>query len=737
MNGTAMLRHLRRAATTALLGVLILPAHALAGPTYYVDGANGSDAYTATEATNPATPWKTIKKAVSVGGLIGVTTKGVPLDGYTVVIAPGLYVESVESKRDGLATAPVTITAATRGSVTIAPPSGSAGVFVSHHHHVIENLVVTGGSVGIKLGPHDGGDGPVSGLVARGNTVSGSASNGIQFANAQQGEAAFNTVGASGGSGINYSGNGGVIHDNTATGNAKFGIYVRDGVDHQVWNNVASGNPSGDIKVQGSQLPPPGGRTFFVGPAGDDAGGDVAAQSPATPWKTFARAMSGLVPGDTLLLLPGTYAMRLESVRDGAPDAPIAIRAADPGTATIRPASGSAVYIGHNHHVIEGLIVSGATTGLQLGPYKQTSAAVDGLVVRHNEVTGNTAGIKFINAITATAAHNVVWGNAKDGIAYTWANQTDCPAGSAATVFNNLVYGNGGALTGEYGITIGCGRASVVNNTVYANANGGIRIGVSGSVPVTGSVVNNIVAGSPVGIKEPAGSSYTGRVTLDFNDVHGNALAYGLGPSTRPGAGSIAVPPGFVDAASGDFRLGRVATGQAADSGCIDRGSDTADAVGLGGLTAFTDKYPDAGRVDLGYHGTLLYPSQGVVTLSQVSLRLAQEGASLSFAANLRPGAASDGLMLGRDFAQVVVGDLPFDLWTAGTRQNGPQWTFADASGRLTGTLRALADGSVDLAIEATGLSLSAIKFPTAVTVRIGDDYGSASALFVGRLDLP
>jgi hypothetical protein len=120
-----------------------------------------------------------------------------------------------------------------------------------------------------------------------------------------------------------------------------------------------------------------------------------------------------------------------------------------------------------------------------------------------------------------------------------------------------------------------------------------------------------------------------------------------------------------------------------------------------------------------------------------VTLRLAQDGASLSFAANLKAGAASDGLMLGRDFAQVVVGDLQFDLWTAGTRQNGAQWTFADASGRLTGTLLALADGSVDLAIEATGLSPSAIKFPTAVTVRIGGDYGSASALFVGRLDLP
>lgn len=717
----------------------LCPVAALASPTYYVDGARGDDMRSAAQAMDPATPWKTIKKAVSSGGLIGMTSKGVVLDGYAVVVAPGLYVESVESKRDGLSTAPVTIRAAVAGAVTIQPPSGSNGLFISHSHHIIDGFVVTGGTVGIRLGAHDGGDGPVYGVIARNNTVYGNSNNGIQFLNAQNGEAAFNAVYQNGLNGINYSGNGSAIHDNLVYDNAKFGLYVRDGINHQVWNNTAYGNPNGDIKVQGSQIAPPGGRTFYLGLSGNDSATDVQAQNPQTPWRTFLRGLQGTNPGDTLLILPGFYPTRLESVRDGSADAPISVRAVEPGTVTIQPASGSAVYIGHHYHTVEGLIVTGAATGLQLGPYKETSATVNGLVVRHNEVTGNGAGIKFNNVVSGTAAHNVVWANAKDGIAYTWVNQSGCPSGSGVTIFNNLVYGNGGSLSGEYGITVGCGDSNqVMNNTVSGNANGGIRLGVAGDVPVTGTVVNNIVVGNPIGIKEPAGSNYTGRVTLDFNDVWGNMQNYALGPLTKVGPSSISAPPGFVDAANGDFRLGRLSTGQASDSPCIDRGSDTAEAMGLGGLTAFTDKYRDNGRVDLGYHGTLLFPSQGTVSLSEVALTFGPGGSvGFTMSGSLRPGPDSDGVSPGADYAEVVFGDLTLPLWTAGFQPQGGYWTFTGGGGAVSATLSKLGDGSVAFSVHASGLNISAVKFPTSVSLRVGDDYGSASVLLQGTLHLP
>jgi hypothetical protein len=714
------------------------PAPARAGPTYYVDAASGNDSRTAAEAENPLTPWKTINKAVSAGGLIGMTNKGVILDGYTVIVQPGVYMESVESKRDGLESAPVIILAASPGSVTVLPPPGSNGFFVSHHYHVIDGFLVTGGANGIKLGPHDGGDGPVSGLIAQHNEVWGNSSNGIQFANAQGSVAALNHAFDNGQNGILYQGNGSAIHDNVVHGNSQFGIYVPDGINHQVWNNVVYGNGRGDIKIQGSQIPPPGGRTFFVSLDGNDSYSDVQAQSPQTPWRTFLRALQGINPGDTLAILPGVYATGLQSVRDGAAAAPITIRAHQPGTVTIAPGSGSGVYIGHHDHVVEGLIVTGATTGLQLGPYKQTGGQVANLVASGNVVHGNGLGIKFTNVTTATATHNIVHSNAKDGILYAWGNQSSCPPGSGATIFNNLVYSNGTNLSGEYGITVGCGDSNqVINNTVHGNRNGGIRMGVSGDVPVFGMVLNNIVVGSPVGVKEPAGSNYTGRVILDFNDVYGNTLAYGLGPLTRPGPGSISVPPGFVDAAGADFRLGRIATGQPGDSAAIDRGSDLASEVGLAGRTAFTDKYPDVGRVDLGYHGTLLYPSQGTVTIGKVSLTFDATGASLALSATLRPGAGGDGMSPGRDYAHITVGDLDVFLWTAGARQQGSRWVFTGDGGAVSGVLEPQADGSMVFTVKTAGQALAGLKFPTSVGLRLGDDFGSASLLLSGTLRAP
>lgn len=65
--------------------------------TYYVDAVTGDDGRTAIEATNPATPWKTIQRAATV-----VTS----LD--TVKVKPGVYREMVTPVYSGSAASPVT-----------------------------------------------------------------------------------------------------------------------------------------------------------------------------------------------------------------------------------------------------------------------------------------------------------------------------------------------------------------------------------------------------------------------------------------------------------------------------------------------------------------------------------------------------------------------------------------------------------------------------------------------------
>lgn len=94
MSGT--LRRLARNEYLFLL-LLLFPSVALAGPTYYVDGLAGSDSYSDVQAQNPATPWRTIRHAVNAGGLVNITNKGAPLAGYTVIVKPGRYEETVES----------------------------------------------------------------------------------------------------------------------------------------------------------------------------------------------------------------------------------------------------------------------------------------------------------------------------------------------------------------------------------------------------------------------------------------------------------------------------------------------------------------------------------------------------------------------------------------------------------------------------------------------------------------
>lgn len=718
------------------IGVLLLlsePNKANAGPTYYVDGISGDNSYSAQQAQNPATPWKTIQHAVNVGGLNGVTKKGVPLDGYTVVVQAGVYPEKIESKRDGILGNPVILRAASPGSVTIRPTPGDIGVYIQHHHHVVEGFVIEGGSPGLKLGPHRVADW-IAGIVARYNTVSGSSSDGIQFRFGVDGVVAFNTVFQSGQSGIKYSGTGGVIHDNVAYANADFGVYLRDGVNHRVWNNNAYNNGKGNIQIAGSTLPPPGGRTFYVSAAiGNDAYSDVQAQIPTTPWRTARRALSVANPGDVVVLRAGVYTEPIASIRDGRADAPITLKAEEPGSVIIQSSSGnSGVVIGNHYHIIEGLVVVGGGVGLQVGPYKKTDAVVEGVVARGNRIYGNGIGIKF-EAARSAAMHNVIHDNGQEGI--LWGKR----AANGATIFNNLLYANGGQSS-AYAITLATGSDhAIINNTIYGNQNGGIRLGSSAEDAVFSKVLNNIVGKNPVGIKEPGGEHYTGQALLDYNNVYNSSIRnYDLsgGKRTKVGSRSLSLDPVFVDAANYDFRLGRKATGQLADSPAIDAGSDATDVVGLDGWTAFTDAHPDTGRVDLGYHETRLNPALGVLTVNQAAISIALSGTGITMAAKLQPGAKSDGIELGSEYVEVGFGGFQLFLPAAGFQKSGTQWTYA--GGGVSGTFTELPDKSIDIALQANGFAAeTTISTVLSISMSIGDDFSAATVPLQGSLQYP
>lgn len=719
-------RHLFLSTALGLLSsFLLFPARSFAA-TYYVNASTGDDTKTPQEAKNPASPWKTIKTATLTA-----------IAGDSILVQPGTYNESIESKRDGLTSAPITFKAS--GAVIIQPPTGTPGFFISHNHIVIDGFTVTGGTIGLRLGPHDGGDGPVSGLIARNNIVTGNSNNGIQFTNAVGGIVEFNTTSQNGQNGISYSGDSSKIHDNTTNSNGQFGIYLKDGVDHQVWNNSASGNTKGNIKILGITIPPPGSapigqRTFYIdGTNGKDTRTELQAQSVHTPWKTIARGLQSAVAGETVAILPGIYAVNVESKKDGTADAAITIRAKTPGTVTIQASSGSGLYLAHNYNVIDGINVTGGVTGIQMGPYKNTNGTVTGLVARNVLVSNPTGvGIKFTNTVDSGVSHSIVRDSGKEGISYS---------GNGAMIFNNLIIGNGKNLTGEYAISLSSGsQHQIINNTVYNNKNGGVRIGTSNNAPVFSTVVNNIIVQNPVGVREPSGSDYTGRATLDYNDVYNNTTNYSLssGSGTVKGPNSIAVAPAFIDPANNDFRLGRQATGQAADSPVINKGSDTAENLGLGGRTAFTDKSPDVDQVDLGYHGTPLNPTEGVATVNQATLTFTQSGQGFTLTANLRPGTDSDGIETGTEFIQVSFGGYQYLLPIGNFSHSGSTWIYNGGGSISAATIEKITDGSVNLTLQVSGLALQAtVSTSMGIAVQVGDDFASSLVSFHGVLQYP
>ena len=569
--------------------------------TYYVDcGVNGDDTRTPIQAKDPASPWKTITKGVSHAQA-----------GSTILVSSGTCAESVESKRDGTKAARIVLKSMVPGGAIIQPPAGTNGFFISHHYHTIDGFKVTGAFQGLKLGPHEVADGPVVGLVVQNNRINGNANNGIGVTNGVKIEIAFNSVKNSGtngtGNGISYSGNSSRIHDNVVHHNAQFGIYVKDGVNHLVYDNTAYQNGIGDddnIKILGLTLPTPV-QTYYVDcDTGNDAHSITQAKNLATPWRTIKKALQVADGGDTVSVLPGLCGEpAIESERDGSSGAPITIVAETPGTVIIDPPSGNGFFIAHNHHTLRGLIVTGATgNGIQVGPHDIGGGSVTGVVIDNCQVHDNAVtGVKFSKAIEGRVQHSIVHNNVRHGISYS---------GSGARIFNNLVHSNGcsGLGCGDYGITIlsvagfSNGGHKIINNTIYGNLSGGLRLSDDHASAVFGAARNNIIMANPVGIKEQGGGSFT----LDYNDVFANPEANYQLSGSGIGVNSISVYPEFVDPATKDFRLKRVGAGQMVDSPCIDAGSTTAEVSVIGGRTAFTDHSPDVGIVDLGYHGTEL-----------------------------------------------------------------------------------------------------------------------------------
>lgn len=315
------------------------------------------------------------------------------------------------------------------------------------------------------------------------------------------------------------------------------------------------------------------GSTYYVSPAGTDAGPG----SPAVPWATLQKAASVARAGDTVNIGDGTYTGVLTPVNSGTAVAPIVFRAEHAGLAVLdggtSAANRDAVFITYTDWiVVDGLSIrhayragvridnsnhvtirrcqclnSGtwgiftdysddtvleynecAYSGVEHGIYASNSG--DRPLIRYNLIHDNHASGIQINAdpallepdlgkrgdgITENAVveGNIVYGNGTSGGA-----AINLASVRSSRIVNNLLFNNlAGNITGwddDDGIQWGSKDNVVVNNTVYVQPGTG-RWCVSFKNGSTGNaVVNNILFGGARGSIEIDNDS---SVVSDYN----------------------------------------------------------------------------------------------------------------------------------------------------------------------------------------------------------------------------
>jgi hypothetical protein len=101
-----------------------------------------------------------------------------------------------------------------------------------------------------------------------------------------------------------------------------------------------------------------------------------------------------------------------------------------------------------------------------------------------------------------------------------------------------------------------------------------------------------------------------GKISIAYSDIWAgpNDVQVDVGCKLIYGDGIQHADPLYVSGTLGDFFLSNRGAGQGRTSPCVDAGSGPAGMLGLGHYTTRTDRVPDGGLVDLGFHHKFLDP---------------------------------------------------------------------------------------------------------------------------------
>jgi nitrous oxidase accessory protein NosD len=353
-----------------------------------------------------------------------------------------------------------------------------------------------------------------------------------------------------------------------------------------------------------------------------------------------------------------------------------------------------------------GVFVQACTEPMEMGPCRGAQSRPVDVLISHNRVGGNGRDGIFVNDASAgTVWDNVVFSNGGSlgsGISLLAASET--------LAANNLVYDNRGAGIVIGGLNAQSPDAAVFNNTVYANDGWGIRIGqdASGDDPSSRKalLLNNILSANGSGavtISRQSSCGYVASFNLidgpygadtpfnafDLND--GTAAPLFVDPAGPDGVlGSERMGGRFVDrSADDDFHLQQRSAGNAMNSSAVDAGSAFVDEIGVGGSTA-SDGQPDSDIVDLGYHYGIEAddPAPGIppTPLLPVYVRKAGNDENDGLSPETAKGSIGKAAKMAQAGVTVIVGPGQYSESNIGPPLNAGRATFlAAAGGELTG----------------------------------------------------
>jgi parallel beta-helix repeat protein len=229
---------------------------------------------------------------------------------------------------------------------------------------------------------------------------------------------------------------------------------------------------------------------------------------------------------------------------------------------------------------VSGCTVTGNSAGRGggLAPWGASGEIVDCTISGNTSLEGEkSGGGLWIAAGNVTLTNCIISGNRADFGGGIWFLSYEL---RDAFITNCTITGNRGATGGGLG-SLSSMNIYVSNSIVWGNvAPQGHEIALIGSV------------------------EYPAVLAITYSDVQGGETDVPVqsGYTLNWGVGNIDADPLFVAAPLHDYYLSQTAAGQAADSPCVDTGSDTAASLGLNGFTTRTDAVADTGIVDMGYH---------------------------------------------------------------------------------------------------------------------------------------